>query len=497
MMIASFKKLTFAACGFLTGLALGSCEDNLTQVGVSIQPPGDRITVYTDTFLMTASTIRLDSIFAKTTNCMLGEMHDPFYGTIKSDFLCQFYCAEGFQFAETPHEGKIDSLDLLIFYPNVSGNRTAAYGDTLLPMQVSVYPLKGPLDRNFYTNDDPEKYCEMNRLLGQTVYTPYDMGITAIERAFVDLDGSNLYTPVIRIKLPLELGQQFYDESIGNPSTFASQNAFNRFFPGLYITNTFGSGNLIYTQGENISLRIAYHTMAKNSQGEDSVVYRAQIFRSAKDVVQINRFKNSHLDRLLEENPTYTYIKAPAGVCTKLVIPARKILNEMDLEDRFINNFTLNLKYLPGDEWDFAYEPPSHLLLLPEDSVKSFFENGYIENYNTSFVSFMYDVSGSTSYTSTTSSPVGYNPTTRTYSFGNISALLRTHIRNSPEKDLSVLLLPVNRISVNTSNNSNSYTYYTTGITHTLLPAGLKIRKEEEFMKIVLLSGKFEEKDRK
>jgi hypothetical protein len=236
--------------------------------------------------------------------------------------------------------------------------------------------------------------------------------------------------------------------------------------------------------------------MTKNTQGEDSAIYRAQWFYSTKDVVQINRFKNSNLDHLLEENPTHTYIKAPAGVCTKLVIPTRKILSEINLEDRFINNFTLNLKYLPTDEWDFAYEPPSHLLLLPADSVKSFFENGSVENYVTSFVSFMYDLSSATSYTSSASSPLGYNPTTRTYSFGNISALLRTHIRNSPEKDLSVFVLPVNRNSVNTSTSSSSYSYYTTGITHTLLPAGLKIRKEEELMKIVLLSGRFEAKDR-
>lgn len=488
--MTSLKKL-IAACGLLTGLVLSSCDDNLTSVGTSIQPPGDLITVYTDTFTMTASTVKLDSIFAKTTECMLGEMYDPLYGTIKSDFLCQFYCEEGFEFADTPYEGKIDSIDLFILYPSMNG-RTTAYGDTLLPMQVSVYPVEVPLDRNFYTNDDPERYCDMNNPLGSATYTPYDMSVTDSVRNLTDSYGYYIYNPSIRVKLPLELGQKIYDETVHNPSTFASQSSFNRFFPGVYITNTFGSGNLIYTQGENISIRISYHVMGKGSLGQDSAVYRSQWFYSAKDVVQINRFKNSNLDHLLEDNPTHTYIKAPAGVCTKLVIPTTEISNEMDVKDRFINGFTLNLKYLPAEEWDFAYTPPSHLLVLPEDSVKNFFENGSVENYSTSFVSFRYDVSGlySSSFTSSSATYYGYNPDTRTYSFGNISNLLKAHIDNSPEKDLSVLVLPVNR-----SYTTSSSTYYTTGISHTFLPAGLKIRKDEEFMKIVVLSSKFEDKD--
>ncbi|MDR1221377.1 MAG: DUF4270 domain-containing protein [Tannerella sp.] len=489
--MTGFKKL-IAACGLLlTGLVIDSCDDKLTPLGTSIQPPGDLITVYTDTFTMTVSTVKLDSIFAKTTECMLGEMDDPLFGTVKSDFLCQFYCEEGFEFAETPHEGKIDSIDLFIVYPN-SSNRTSAYGDTLLPMEVSAYPVTVPLTRNFYTNDDPEKYCDMQNPLGRATYTPYDMSVTDSVRNLTDSYGYYTYTPNIRIKLPLELGQKFYDESVDNPSTFASQASFNHFFPGVYVTNTFGSGNLIYTQGENISLRISYHIMEKDVLDQDSAVYHSQWFYGTKDVIQLNRFKNDNLDQLLEDNPTHTYIKAPAGVCTKLVIPATKISSEMDVKDRFINGFTLDLKYLPADEWDFAYMPPSHLLILPEDSVKDFFENGSVENYTTSFVSFMYDISGvySTTFTSSSATYYGYNPGTRTYSFGNISNLLKAHIENSPEKDLSVLVLPVNR-----GYTSSSSTYYTTGISHTLVPAGLKIRKEEEFMKIVVLSSKFEDRD--
>ncbi|MDR1381436.1 MAG: DUF4270 domain-containing protein [Tannerella sp.] len=483
-MIKGLKK-RIALCGLATGLILGACDDTLTEVGTTVQPPGDLISVFTDTFQMSASTVKLDSIFAKTANCMLGEMYDPVYGTIKSDFLCQFYCEEGFKFAQTPYNGKIDSMDLIIYYSfNLSGG-VSAYGDTVAPMRVSAFPVNQPLKRNFYTNDDPGQYCNMENPLGASTYTAFDM-------TFPDsLRNLGYYTPQIRVKLPVELGQKFYDETVNNPSTFASQASFNGFFPGIYVTNTFGSGCLIETTGENIVLRISYTYMGKDSQEQDSLIPAYQWFSSWKEVIQINRYKNSQIDQLLADNPDHTYIKSPAGVCTKLVIPTTKIADRMDIQNRFINGFTLNLKYdLPDDENSFAYVPPSHLLLLPEDSVTAFFENVRIEDNNTSFVSYG-SIDGSTSAASSSAATsLGYVSDTRTYLFGNISSLLKAHIKNSPDEDLRLLVLPVRREASMSSYNSP---YYTSGITHTITPSGLKIRKNEELMKIVILSSQYED----
>ncbi|MDR2774408.1 MAG: DUF4270 domain-containing protein [Tannerella sp.] len=470
-----FKKL-MALCSLLTGLIMGACDDNLTPVGTTIQPPGDLITVYTDTFQMKISTVKLDSVFAKTSTCMLGEMYDPIYGTIKSDFLCQFYCKEGFQFNSTPYNGKIDSIDLFIAYMNSSSGGVLAYGDTIVPMQVSVFPINKPLTRTFYTNGNPEEYCDMSRPLGVCTYTAYDMSVSDSVR---NLDS---YVPNIRVKLPVELGQKFYDETVNNPSTFASQNSFNEFFPGVYITNTFGSGNLILTQGENISICIYYNYIGKDSQGQDSLINGTQGFRNSKEVFQLNRFKNSNINHLLEENPSHAYIKSPAGVCTKLIIPTTEISKTLDVQERFINGFTLELKYLPADEWDFAFMPPSHLLLLPEDSVTTFFENVSINDNVISYVSYN-NVEGASS--SATAS--GYSANTRTYAFGNISNLLKTHIKNSPDEDLRLLVLPVYR-------ETGTSDYSTKGITHTLVPSGLKIRKDDDLMKIVVISSRFEDK---
>jgi len=475
--------------GLFATLLISACDDNLTEVGTTIQPPSDFITVYSDTFLMTASTVRLDSIYAKTSDCLIGEMYDPVFGIIKADVLCQFYCEENFSFFHTPIGHHIDSVDLLIFHPLTESGATSAYGDTLTPMQFTVYPIVKPLKRNFYSNDDPESYCDMQNPLGSASFTLFDLTIPNSEREEED------FTPYIRVKLPTALGQKFYDEARNNPSTFANQNSFNEFFPGVYITNTYGSGCLVKTTGEFIAIRMFYtipYVPGEDEEEYDPTEVKAQWFYVSKDVVQINRFKNSNIDPLLVENATHSFVKSPAGVCTKLVLPTTQISKEIDINDRFINGFSLNLKFLPGEEWSYAYTPPQHLLLLPEDSLISFFENGNIENGVTSFVSFSpIDNNGNINTSANNASGTGYSYDSRTYSFGNISRLLKTHIENNPEKDLSLLVIPITR---KMAYDSYYGMYYTTGISHSFFLSGIKIRTEDEYMKVAVLSSKFEEK---
>ena len=468
-----------------TGLYLSSCVDELTSLGTGILPPEDRITVYTDTFQMKASTVRLDSIFAKTSDCLLGEMYDPVYGMIKADMICQFYCEEGLTFSFTPYNNKVDSVDILIYYPLNSSGGLIAYGDTLTPMEVTVYPVNKPLKRNFYTNDRPEEYCDMNNPLGSASYTLYDLTISDSIRSLTG------YSPYVRVRLPAELGQKFYEETINNPSTFKNQNAFNEFFPGIYITNTYGSGCLLRTMSEYIAIQM-YYTAAPDEAKPDSLVLMAKVFQVSKEVIQINRLKNSNIDQLLEDNPTHTYIKSPAGVCTKLVLPTTEISKSMDINDRYINGFTLNLKYLPEDEWRYAYAPPEHLLLLPEDSVTSFFEKELIEN-DSIFISYRASDSYG-NYASPLFTSYGYSPYTRTYSFGNISRLLKSHIASSPDKDLSLLVVPVTRKTTYSGYGGSNY-FYTTGISHNFNLAGAKIRTEDEFMKVIVVSSKHENRE--
>ncbi|MDF9830761.1 DUF4270 domain-containing protein [Parabacteroides sp. PF5-6] len=437
---------------------LGSCDDDLTRVGTSIQGDSDKISVSVDSFYIEASTVLMESVYARADTGLLGEFYDPLYGTLKSDYICQFYCPAEFQFKHTPINGKIDSVDFRIFYDTW-------VGDSLAPMRAQIYPIVKPLEKNFYTDVNPEDYADMQASLGMQTYTAFDRSVPDSVRYATDYYGNSTFYPVITVRMPQELGQKFYEETVNNPSSFKDQDAFNEFFPGLYVTNTFGSGNII---GVDVSyFTIYYKYMDVGSEGQDTIIKTSEVFNVTKEVIQFNRFKNTNMDHLIEPNANYTYIKTPAGVCTKLVIPAREIAPFID--GRILNNMPLALYPMPQDEYEYALTMPETLLILPEDSVKSFFENSRVEDGITSFVA-------------------SYSSASRAYSFGNLSNVLTNHIENSPEKDLSLLVIPVKQ-----KQESNSYygTVYTTSLSHYLFPYGMKLRKDDAVMKVGVTSSKY------
>lgn len=439
------------------GLAiLGGCNDELSEVGSSIQPDGDKSFVYVDSFQLSAKTVLMDSVYARTTSGLLGEIYDPLYGNIKSDYLCQFYCPENYQFQNTPLNGVIDSMDLRIFY-------SSWVGDSLTPMQVTVYPITTVPERNFYTNVDPEKYCDMQTVLGQKMYTAYDVTISDSVRNGLT---STTYTPVVRVKLPTEIGQDFYNETVNNPGSFENQDAFNQYFPGLYITNTFGSGNLLTVY--QTSFFIYYRYTVEGSAGQDSIVNGREQFNVTREVIQLNHVANANLEPLLLPDEKYTYMRTPAGVYTELTLPITEIKETVG--SRFLNNLPLTLHAMPQENWDYAFEPPSYLLLLPTDSVKGFFEQNKVENNETAFLSGIYDSS------------------TRTYTFGNISNLIKYQLENAPDEDLQVSVIPVSR---ETQSNSYSGTEYTVTLSNYMLPSGVKIVKDNDYMKVGLTTSEY------
>lgn len=441
---------------------LAGCNDELSPIGTSIQPGNDTISVFTDTFQIEVSTIQLDSIYARSTRAQLGELYDPLYGNLKSDFLCQFYSPSDFRFEHTPYQGKIDSVDFKIYYSSTSNKNGAWVGDSLAPMKAELFKLTAPLQRNFYTNMDPKDYCDMQTSLGSRVYTSYN---NEVPDSIRELD---TYSPSVRILMPTEIGQRFYDESINHPETFKDQASFNEFWPGLYVTTTYGSGNILAVSSSYMT--IYYQYAVSSSTGADSLVQGAEIFSTTKEVIQLNRFKNTDMSQLLVPDENYAYIKSPAGVCLRVTLPISQMAPAM--MDRIVNDFPLDLKAMPQEEWEYALTPPSYLLLLPEDSVQTFFENAQVENNKTAFLSEAYDAS------------------TRTYEFPNLSSLIKNQLDKAPDKDLHMVALPVER-TTKTTNSYYSSTTTTTAISHYLAPAGVKIRKDEVVRKVGITSCRY------
>ena len=453
-------------------LILSGCDDNVSLVGNKIWPDGDLITAYTDTFQIVATTVQRDSLFAKTTAGLLGNYYDPLYGKLKADYLCQFYCEDEYQFRETPKDNQIDSIYVAIYY--------RAIGNPNTPFQVQVFPVTKPLDKVYYSNANPDDYCDLSKEWGSKVFTA-DNGII-FDSTQISAN-TYMYYRVITVPLPYELGQSFYEETVNNPAVFKTQQAFNDYFPGIYVTTGYGNGCLFDIQ--RTAIFIDYTAIVESTLGVDSVIYRTEQFITTKEVIQLNRFENSDTEQLLAENDDFTFVKSPAGIYTRLVFPAQEI--KPIIEGRIINSLTFSVKYMPNEDWPYTLEPPPHLLLLPEDSLFSFFYNRNVDDNLTSYISVTCDSYGDPETSATTTQ--GYSASNRTYYFNNIAKLMAYHISVS-EEDLRLLLVPVRRRTGTDSANL----YYSTEISNYLSPSGVKLRKDKDLMKVSVITSKYNNK---
>ena len=303
----------------------------------------------------------------------------------------------------------------------------------------------------------------METAIGSKTYTAYDQTVSDEDR----YNSTTTYSPRVTIKIPTELGQKLYDETINNPSSFSSQEAFNEYLPGFYVTTTYGTGNMLNVSKSYLDIHYKYQTKSSTT-GNDTILSAYERFGSTKEVIQLSRFKNTDMESLLQPNDDYTYIKSPAGVCTRIVIPTKEMAPI--LEGRILNNLPFTLHAMPQENWQFAFQAAPTLLILPEDSLKTFFENGQKDDSYTSFVA-------------------SYSSTTLSYPFNNISNLIKNQIEKDKEKDLVLLAIPVKQ------KKSVSNSYYNTSTTlslgHYMTPSGVRLRKDEEVRSIIVTSCKY------
>lgn len=457
--------------GILAFFVFFACDDTLTQVGMGIQPDKDKVSLYDTTLYVTTSTVKIDSIYAKSIVGYLGEIYDPSYGTIKSSFACEFYPSYGFDL-DSIIGTEIDSARLFLFF-------NTYLGDSLAPMELTVFPVKESLDKSYYSNINPADFCDMNNPIAKHGYmarNPY------VSDSLVN-EG---YYRAVSIPLPKEFGQKFLDEyKKPEPNAFSSVEAFTEYFPGTYITNTFGVGSMIASELTRIHIYYKRNYTLESSEGTDSIAVGIDYadFRVTKEVVQINSFESKGDDYLLAENEDSTFIKSPVGVYTKITIPIKEITEGVGT--RKFSGVSLSLKAYPKNSWEYGFNYPglgtisstsmikSKLLLIEPDSVKNFFETQSVAD-------------SKTSYTTTMSN---YE-----YSFSNIANVVQNAIENAPDKDLELLLIPVQTSYTQQSSSYYSSYYYDVdySTTHYLYPSAVALRKNPENLKIRVIATDLE-----
>jgi hypothetical protein len=335
-------------------------------------------------------------------------------------------------------------------------------------MEVSVYQvIHKPLENNYYTNVNPSDYCDMKKVWGKKTYTARDMNISD------SLYSSTTYYKNISLPLPTEWGQELYEKYLQNGHTFGSMEDFIQNFKGTYLESSFGVGNLI--QVDISEIQIFYQECYKKDD-KDTIVTNAAALTVTEEVMQRNIFENNYSDELQKPDADKMYLKTPAGVFSKIIIPIPKIVKSIG--KRKFSSVRLNIGAYAQETRDFTLPLPgtgafsstatAKLLLIEPDSVKSFFENKKVAD-------------SQTTYTTT------YSSTTQSYAFDNIANLIQNAVTNAPEKNMELFLIPV---------QVEYYSSYTSSVdystTHYLYPSAVTLKKGGNNLQLKIIASDLE-----
>lgn len=399
-----------------------ACDDTTDTLGTSLTDDMDMLEVTTDTFEVASRSFVADSVLSRNTVGYLGKIRDPETGNyITGDFMAQFGTLENYNFPEKDSIASVDEMGnvvadscfIRLFY-------TTYYGDSLASMNITAYEMDKPMkeDVKYYSNFDPMKegYVRQSGMKVNKTYTLTDLSIDEAERGDDDS-----YTPNIKISLNKEyidkdgvkynnFGTYIMRQYYKNPENFKnSYNFIHNVCPGFFFKVNDGLGAMAYVSVSQLNVYFRYNN--------DSTYLGTSSFAGTEEVLQTTNIVNDKdaIKQLASDN-SCTYLKTPSGIFTEITLPVDEV--KLGHENDTLNTAELTLKRINNNyHGEYALSAPSTLLMIPKDSLYSFFENSDIVDYQKSYVA-------------------TYNSSYNNYVFNNISSLI-TFMYNNKEAGLA------------------------------------------------------------
>ncbi len=449
---------------FLVSLLTFSCTDNVSDLGIKIQPSSDNITVGTDTFHVVTENVFIDSIFAKQDSFLLGTFYDTKYGSTQADILAQVNCPVNYQY---PPGSVVDSVLAVLTYKSW-------FGDSYSPMNVRIYQMdKQTFDypKLYASNLNPSDYTTYPEPIGHKIFTAKDAS------------GLRSDTTTILIKLSDKFRNWFVNAQSDNvinvaSNTYSSESNFTNFFKGIYITTDFGVATMLNVRQVDMELYYHYNHTVKSSSGVDSLVTSSYVipFPANSEVRQVNRFlhpENAAIKLKLAQNEAVNYISSPAGIQTRVTVPLKRIKQRMDSlisgKKQTLNSAVLRVDATEIDSSKLAEPIVNYMLLIKESKIEDFFNKNELPDAT-------YAILGQFSQSQNTSTLLyEYH-----YSF-DIATMIANELKlnPNPDSDLKLRLVPV-QVTTTTSTSSSGAT--TTSIT--------AVKQQTGMSAITILSGK-------
>lgn len=415
------KTIIYTVIAIMSCITIASCDDTTDSIGNSLTDNMDMLKVTTDTFNVATRSIVADSVLSRSTTGYLGKIRDIETGNyITGDFMAQFSTLENYKLPEKDsivslQDGEViaDSCSIRLFY-------TDYYGDSLATMNITAYEMNEPMKEGvkYYSNFDPiaEGLIRNDGMKVNKTYTLTDLSISDEDRA----DESS-YTPNIKINLNKPytdkngvtynnygtyIMRMYYED----PDRFKnSYNFIHEVCPGFYFKTNDGIGSMAYITVSQLNIYFRYLN--------DSTYVGTTSFSATEEVLQTTNISNDkqNIADLANDN-TCTYLKTPAGIFTEITLPVDEITENHSNDT--INTAKISLTRINNNTHDeYSLSAPSTLLMIPKDSLYTFFENGDNVDYKKSFIA-------------------TYSSSTNQYTFNNISGMI-TYMVDIKKKGLA------------------------------------------------------------
>ena len=327
----------------------------------------------------------------------------------------------------------------------------------------------------YYSNYDPKKngYLRDGGIVKEQVYTLADLNVPKSTR------NRSSYWRNVYLKLNDEytdkngtvynnFGTYIMRTYYKHPEYFKNSLTFMKnVLPGFYVEHVNGLGAMAYVSMTQLNVYFQYKDRVN---GKDTILTGVTSYSGTEEVLQQTRIVNDKatIQKLASDN-SCTYLKTPAGIFTEMTIPVDDILNGHEKDS--INTAKIVLSRINDNNYSkYALPVPTELLMIPADSLYSFFEQSRVTNNRTSYLA-------------------TYKKDQNTYTFSNISGLLSyMKARRGQPNWNKVILVPVTK-TTNTSSGEVTKIAHDMALTSTRLVGGTENPREP--VKISVIYSKF------
>ena len=429
------KKLALLSAGVIATLSVISCDESTSTAGGSLVE--DEVEIVIDSnFTVSGRPVSNDLVQSRTVLQLLGNLDAKGYGNLRSDIVCQ-YMPSSYVDTFYVKPDYIDSVKLVL-----SMYKDGFAGDSVVPMGLTVYELNKQLPSPIYSDFTPDGYYDPSAPIGSTSYSAL---IDRAEDIGADSEGSIIKD--IKVTLPTEFGVRLYNQFKTSEATFATPQAFAKWFPGLYIANSFGSGRV--TRIVNNMINVYYRSVMPipDTDPQRDTVFNlvGSYMAVTPEVITNNNIVYKMSEELKQRAQSgETMLIAPTGYDVEFNFPAREILRRYQENSgslAVVNSLSLSI---PAKEIenDYGLTPPPYVLLVKKKDKDKFFAGTQINDNLSSFYA-------------------SYNSTTKSYTFSSMRDYILDIIKKgeATEEDEEFVICPA-LVSFYVNSNSNYYSYY-------------------------------------